>query len=368
MAETENKYVKPITIEKKQAIVDTSVQSMNKRPTSDETAMKKRFVQPIVNLDGTPCLADEVDRVANEANAELVRLNERAALINENKEAIEKAEGDIFQLRLDVDPLKTLPYQLSEFKDEVKYSKASAIEVSVNPLSFVTTFKLLSHGGAVISTAEIDLPLESMIVDAKYNPASGGAIVLTLQSGSIIAIPVANIVRGLIPSSEKGAANGVASLDANGKVPQSQLPDNIGGINPDEYLKVDDVNIAVKDGVTKNPIPLTDEEKASACDWLGAIPNPKPAASSVLVFSGSETGAVKTYGYTVGYPYQGQFYRLAAEMDGDTIQGTGYFLVNDPTRPYHAANKKYVDDLVGDIESVLDSVITLQNSLVGGNV
>lgn len=35
-------------------------------------------------------------------------------------------------------------------------------------------------------------------------------------------------ISGLIPSSEKGAANGVASLDANGKVPKEQLPDDIG--------------------------------------------------------------------------------------------------------------------------------------------
>ena len=32
-----------------------------------------------------------------------------------------------------------------------------------------------------------------------------------------------------IDSSEKGAANGVASLGSDGKVPLSQLPDNIGG-------------------------------------------------------------------------------------------------------------------------------------------
>ena len=33
----------------------------------------------------------------------------------------------------------------------------------------------------------------------------------------------------LIDKTEKGAASGVATLDQNGKVPDSQLPDGIGG-------------------------------------------------------------------------------------------------------------------------------------------
>lgn len=40
----------------------------------------------------------------------------------------------------------------------------------------------------------------------------------------------------------------------------------------------------------------------------------------------------------------------------------------DPSAPQDAVNKQYVDGLVGDIESALDSVIALQNSLIGGDV
>jgi hypothetical protein len=144
-------------------------------------------------------------------------------------EKVNKAEEDIFQLQVGFGAVSAVGSVLQGLESKVAYAKASQIEVSVDPLTFVATFKLLGDHGIIISTAEIDLPLESMVVDAKYNPAAGGAIVLTLQSGSIIAIPVADIVRGLIPSSEKGIANGVASLDANGKVPKEQLPDDIGG-------------------------------------------------------------------------------------------------------------------------------------------
>ena len=139
-------------------------------------------------------------------------------------------------------------------------------------------------------------------------------------------------------------------------------------VDHSEYVKFEDFDEQTIESLTNNKYNLNDTQKASACDWMGAIKNPKPEEMSVLVFTGGGTGAVKTYGYTVVNPYQGQFYRLAAEMDGDTIQGTGYFLVNNPTRPYHAANKKYVDDTVGEIDTVLDNIIALQNSLIGGNV
>lgn len=235
----EKTYVKAITEERKKEIVNASVQNLQKRPTSDETAMKKRFVQPIVNLDGTPCLADEVDRVAIEADqafrnvdASITVLQDMEAATSETAntalEKVNKAEKDIFQLRLDVDPLKTFPSKLSEFKEEVKYTTASKIEVSVDPNTFVITFVLLGKTGTPISMDEINLPLESVVVGGKFDESTKN-VVLTLQNGGTVSFSVADLVDGLISSSEKGIANGVASLDANGKVPQSQLPDGIGG-------------------------------------------------------------------------------------------------------------------------------------------
>lgn len=38
----------------------------------------------------------------------------------------------------------------------------------------------------------------------------------------------------------------------------------------------------------------------------------------------------------------------------------------DPTDDTEAANKKYVDNLVGDINTALDSIIAIQNELIGG--
>ena len=42
------------------------------------------------------------------------------------------------------------------------------------------------------------------------------------------------------------------------------------------------------------------------------------------------------------------------------------FYVGAPVFGVHAANKQYVDDLVGNIETALDSIIAIQESLIGG--
>lgn len=51
---------------------------------------------------------------------------------------------------------------------------------------------------------------------------------------------------------------------------------------------------------------------------------------------------------------------------GDLSFPNAYF--PQPTKPSQAANKQYVDNLVGDIETALDNIIEIQNSLIGGEV
>lgn len=51
-------------------------------------------------------------------------------------------------------------------------------------------------------------------------------------------------------------------------------------------------------------------------------------------------------------------------INGLSVQIAG---LEDPSSPSDAVNKSYVDTKIGDIESVLDSIIAIQNSLLGGN-
>lgn len=72
----------------------------------------------------------------------------------------------------------------------------SVIDLSINSSTYVMTLDLKNSSGTVLSTDSIDLPLESMVVNASYDSVNK-AIILTLQSGSTITVPVGDLVAGL---------------------------------------------------------------------------------------------------------------------------------------------------------------------------
>jgi hypothetical protein len=418
MAETENKYVKKISKESKQAIIDASVQSLSARPTSNATEMKKRFVVPIVNVDYIPSLADEVDRVASEADTALTELHDDLEGEGGVKERLTTAEDDIKVLQGHVSELSENDAEQStrletvEGKAEVNANNISTAERNIAALKETTskdlgavlsidydnsayklTIKLLNSEGATLGEAfEIDLPIESVVVSGEYLPGTK-TLVLTLQNGNIINIPLGDIIDGFISSSEKGQPNGVASLDENGKVPAEQLPEGIGsggslpeGFNPEDYVKFTDYARAdkagvskvradygishinetlritqldlstlsahdlknadyaltgrhlykgIKHGITTNTETLTDDEKASACEWIGAVqrnPNEKNGWRRVY---GMDAYGNETI-FTVGEGLD--VYSIPVRGVGGTVT------VGEPTKDIHATTKKYVDD------------------------
>ena len=70
----------------------------------------------------------------------------------------------------------------------------------MNSTTYVLTVKLKNSSGTVLATGEVDLPIESMIVNASYD-ATNKKLVLTLQSGSVIEVPIADLISGLVPDS-----------------------------------------------------------------------------------------------------------------------------------------------------------------------
>jgi hypothetical protein len=71
-----------------------------------------------------------------------------------------------------------------------------SIELQLNSSTYVMTLNLKNSQGTTISTQTIDLPLESVVVSGSYD-STNKKIILTLQSGSTIEIPVGDLVSGL---------------------------------------------------------------------------------------------------------------------------------------------------------------------------
>lgn len=79
--------------------------------------------------------------------------------------------------------------------DTTKY--AASLTLSMNSTTYVVTAQLKDQDGNNLGTAgTIDLPLESVVVGGSYNSTTK-KIILTLENGTTIDIPVADLVAGL---------------------------------------------------------------------------------------------------------------------------------------------------------------------------
>ena len=75
----------------------------------------------------------------------------------------------------------------------LKTNTGSLIDLEINQTNYVVTLSLKDQDGNTISTDTIDLPLENVVVSGSYDETNQ-KIILTLQSGDTIDIPVGALV------------------------------------------------------------------------------------------------------------------------------------------------------------------------------
>lgn len=84
------------------------------------------------------------------------------------------------------------------------------IVLNISATDYKMTATLLDKDGNTISTSNIiDLPLESMVVNGRYDNSTK-KLILTLQNGNTISFSVADLIDGLESTSNK-----VTSINAN---------------------------------------------------------------------------------------------------------------------------------------------------------
>lgn len=90
----------------------------------------------------------------------------------------------------------------------LKTNTGSLIDLEINQTTYVITLSLKDQDGNVISTDTIDLPLENVVVSGSFD-STNKKIVLTLQNGNTVDIPVGDLVAGL--QTEITPSNKIAS-------------------------------------------------------------------------------------------------------------------------------------------------------------
>lgn len=81
----------------------------------------------------------------------------------------------------------------------LKTKTGTSISLSIDK-DYVMTLQLKNEAGTVVSTASIDFPIESMIINASY---ADGILTLVLQNGESIDVDISAIISGLVPDSRK---------------------------------------------------------------------------------------------------------------------------------------------------------------------
>lgn len=132
-----------------------------------------------------------------------------------------QTEGDYDELTNKLVTLSDVPTRVSELVNDEHYIDAdvntltnytlgedtgSSIELTMNSSTYVVTLNLKNADGDTISTGSIDLPIESVVVSGSYD-SSTKEVVLTLQGGSTVRFSVADLVAGLVSTTDYATAN-----------------------------------------------------------------------------------------------------------------------------------------------------------------
>lgn len=125
----------------------------------------------------------------------------------------------------------TTAADVSALPASTKYG--ASIAVSINTTDYKVTTTLKDQDGNTLGTAQvIDLPLESVVVNGSYDNTNK-KIVLTLQNGNTVDIPVGDLVAGLqteITSSNKLASDLVDDTGQTNKFMTSAEKTKLSGI------------------------------------------------------------------------------------------------------------------------------------------
>jgi len=178
---------------------------------SDEiTPEEIHGVNTVINI-----LEEEIDKVENiDITAERVSDGVEISITDKEGETTTTKVNDGTNGQDGYTPQKGVDYfteqDITEIETEVKndiqenvlvnYSlkteTGSILDLSINSSTYVMTIKLKNSTGTVLSTGTVDLPLESVVVSGTYD-STNKKIILTLQNGNTIDIPVGDLISGL---------------------------------------------------------------------------------------------------------------------------------------------------------------------------
>ena len=207
----------------------------------------------------------------------------------------------------------------------LKTNTGSLIDLEVNSSTYVVTLKLKDIDGNIISTDSIDLPLESVVVSGSFDSVNK-KIVLTLQNGNTIDIPVGDLVAGL-----------QTEITSSNKIASDYVDDSNSG---NKFVSTSEKN--------------TWNAKLDSSDLTDYVKNTDYATSNV----GGVIKINSTYNYSIDN--NGSIYpsglNITEYNNANNRTFIGKYTLENVITGKGLTTKSYVDGLVGDINTALDSI------------
>ena len=222
------------------------------------------------------------------------------------------------------------------------------LAVSINSSTYVMTMQL-KHGTTVLSTGTVDLPLESVVVNGSYDSVNK-KIVLTLQSGSTIDVPVGDLISGLqseITSNNKLASDLVDDSNSTNKfvTASDKTTWNAKYDKPSGGIPSTDLSSAVQTSLGKADTALQSEI------YTGTITSVKMNGSTIASSGEADLGTVIT---------QHQ------DISGKEDKTNKVTSISSSSTDTQYPSAKCVYDLIGNINTIL-ATLTIPNVNNGGN-
>ncbi|MBQ9760142.1 MAG: hypothetical protein IJW16_02205 [Clostridia bacterium] len=281
--------INPVSSETKDAIRRRSAAILPNHPSASGwsvEAIRKALYEPIL------AVIDEINRITNEIN--LAKVN-RTTTVNghaltgnvtvsksdvglgnvNNTSDMDKPVSTAQQAALDaakavlIQKIDALPKALSAFENDVGYIKndvenllhysktsdsAYDLRVSYDEETYKITLQLEAPSGQLLGAAHvIDLPIESLVTHAQYQD---GNLVLILDNGNELSVPISEIVRGLV-----GEERTIAGLDLRADITAAALKRALG-LDLVENVSIKDLHIFTRFSASADGSDFTEEWSA----------------------------------------------------------------------------------------------------------
>ena len=198
----------------------------------------------------------------------------------------------------------------------LKTETGAQVEIVFNASTYVMSIQLLDNEGNLIyESSEIDLPLETMVVNGEYDAATK-EIVLTLDSGSTVRFSVSDLVSGLV--SETQLAQTLAAYAkttyVDGKISAVNVTISALSDKVDKIIVIsDNENDATSDTeifINPNEVNSMGTEVSSDLDSESAFMSPSiKVLMNIIGFKNIEWNSAKTYSKNKVVYYQSKLYK-----------------------------------------------------------